>query len=59
MIISIKTVNIAQEIDYNSFGNVLRDTNPNFQPFYFAGGLYDIDTKLVRFGARDYNPYFG
>ncbi|RLB87876.1 MAG: hypothetical protein DRH50_16110, partial [Deltaproteobacteria bacterium] len=30
------------------------DTNPGFQPFGFAGGLYDNDTGLVRFGARDY-----
>ncbi|MGH9770971.1 MAG: RHS repeat domain-containing protein, partial [Candidatus Acidiferrales bacterium] len=25
-------------------------------PFAFAGGLYDADTKLVHFGARDYDP---
>ncbi len=30
-----------------------------FQPFGFAGGLYDGDTGLVRFGARDYDPYTG
>ncbi len=29
--------------------------NPSFQPFGFAGGLYDLDTKLTRFGARDYD----
>lgn len=28
-------------------------------PFGFAGGLYDADTGLVRFGARDYDPRFG
>jgi RHS repeat-associated protein len=39
--------------------NVIGDTNPGFQPFGFAGGLYDQDTKLVRFGARDYNPSIG
>ncbi|MGI0016041.1 MAG: RHS repeat-associated core domain-containing protein, partial [Nitrososphaera sp.] len=33
--------------------------NPGFQPFGFAGGLYDRDTKLVRFGARDYDPETG
>ena len=32
---------------------------PGFQPFGFAGGLYDRDTNLVRFGARDYNPSVG
>ncbi len=40
-------------------GNVLNDTNPNFQPFYFAGGIYDTDTKLTRFGARDYDAETG
>ena len=28
-------------------------------PFGFAGGLYDEDTGLVRFGARDYDPRIG
>jgi RHS repeat-associated protein len=37
----------------------LSDTNPGFQPFGFAGGIYDNDTKLVRFGARDYDPVTG
>jgi hypothetical protein len=47
---------IAQKLDYDEFGNVLTDSNPGFIPFAFAGGLYDQDTKLVRFGARDYDP---
>ncbi|MDR2152654.1 MAG: RHS repeat-associated core domain-containing protein [Helicobacteraceae bacterium] len=25
----------------------------------FAGGLYDKDTKLIRFGFRDYDPFTG
>jgi RHS repeat-associated protein len=45
----------VERIDYDEFGNVISDTNPGFQPFGFAGGLYDQDTKLVRFGARDYD----
>lgn len=48
---------IAQQMDYDEFGNVTSDTNPGFQPFGFAGGLYDEHTKLVRFGARDYDPF--
>jgi RHS repeat-associated protein len=28
-------------------------------PFGFAGGLHDPDTKLVRFGYRDYMPEIG
>jgi RHS repeat-associated protein len=50
---------IVQQLDYDAFGNVLGDTNPGFQPFGFAGGLYDRDTGLVRFGARDYDPSTG
>ena len=45
---------IMQRLDYNEWGNVIADSNPNFQPFAFAGGLYDGDTKLTKFGARDY-----
>ena len=51
--------NTVQELDYDEWGNVLVDTNPGFTPFGFAGGLYDQDTKLVRFGARDYDPKTG
>jgi hypothetical protein len=47
---------IAQQMEYDEWGNVLSDSNPGFQPFGFAGGLYDRDLKLVRFGARDYDP---
>lgn len=50
---------VAQMLGYDEFGNVLADTNPGFQPFGFAGGLYDRDTGLVRFGARDYDPNTG
>jgi RHS repeat-associated protein len=50
---------IAQRLDYDEFGNVTQDTNQGFQPFGFAGGLYDRDTKLVRFGARDYDAATG
>jgi RHS repeat-associated protein len=46
-------------MDYDEFGNVLVDTNPGFQPLGFAGGLYDTETKLVRFGARDYDAEVG
>jgi len=44
---------------YNPFGNVISDSNPGWQPFGFAGGMYDSDTGLTRFGARDYDPETG
>jgi RHS repeat-associated protein len=59
MVVDASTGEVAQRIDYDEFGNVLEDTNPGFQPFGFAGGLYDPDTKLVRFGARDYDAETG
>src|SRR3990172_2533612 len=58
-IIDTSTGTIAQEIDYDEFGNIIFDTNPGFQPFGFAGGLYDQHTKLTRFGYRDYDAETG
>jgi RHS repeat-associated protein len=59
LVVDAATGAIAQRIDYDEFGVVLGDTNPGFQPFGFAGGLYDPQTKLVRFGARDYDAETG
>ena len=59
MMVDIATGAIAQRIDYDEFGNIASDTNPGFQPFGFAGGLYDQQTKLTRFGARDYDSQTG
>lgn len=50
---------VVQEMTYDEFGNVLTDTNPGFQSLGFAGGLYDADTGLTRFGARDYDAEVG
>ncbi|XYH97796.1 RHS repeat domain-containing protein [Sorangium sp. So ce1128] len=59
LLVDTATGAVAQRIDYDEFGRVLQDTNPGFQPFGFAGGLYDLDTKLVRFGARGYDAESG
>jgi RHS repeat-associated protein len=50
---------IVQRMEYDEFGRVTLNTNPGFQPFGFAGGIYDRDTGLVRFGARDYDAEIG
>jgi RHS repeat-associated protein len=50
---------ILQRMDYDDFGRVTLNTNPGFQPFGFAGGLYDERSGFVRFGARDYDPEIG
>ncbi|HEV8509654.1 MAG TPA: RHS repeat-associated core domain-containing protein [Gemmatimonadales bacterium] len=59
IIIDVSTGEIVQRVDYDEFGNVLRDTNPGFQPFGFAGGIHDQHTRLTCFGARDFDAHTG
>jgi len=59
LVINVNNGSIVQRIDYDEFGRALQNTNPDFQPFGYAGGIYDKDTKLVRFGARDYDSELG
>lgn len=59
LVINTSDGSIAQQISYDDFGNITSDSNPGFQPFGFAGGLYDTQTRLVRFGARDYDAEVG
>lgn len=35
---------IVEQIRYDAWGSVTSDSNPGFQPFGFAGGLYDSET---------------
>jgi hypothetical protein len=53
-LVNLTTGEIVQELDYDEFGKVLKNTNESFQPFTYAGGLYDVQTGLICFGARDY-----
>ena len=59
MVINTASGEVMQELDYDEWGETITDTNPGFQPFGYAGGLVDNDTKLIRFGARDYDPQAG
>ena len=59
LVVNTATGAIAEQMNYDEFGNVLLDSDAAFQPFGFAGGLKDPDTGFVRFGARDYNPNTG
>jgi RHS repeat-associated protein len=59
LVVNAETGEVVQRMDYDALGRVLNEFNPGFQPFGFAGGLYDDDTGLVRFGARDYDAYSG
>ena len=59
LVVDTGTGAVAQRLDYDEWGVVTNDTAPGFQPFGFAGGLWDRDTGFVRFGARDYDPTTG
>ena len=59
LVVNATTGEVAQSIDYDAYGRVVSETGAGFQPFGFAGGLYDATTKLVRFGARDYDASTG
>ncbi len=59
LIVDVDSGVIAQEVSYDSWGNIISDSNPGFQPFGFHGGLYDADTKLTHFGYRDYDAEIG
>ena len=50
---------MAQPMDFDEWGVVTADSNPGIQPFGFAGGVWDRDVGLVRFGARDYDALVG
>ncbi|MBF0635242.1 MAG: RHS repeat protein [Nitrospinae bacterium] len=59
LVVNITDGSVVQRMDYDEFGNITNDTNPGFQPFGFAGGIYDQHTKLTRHGARDYDAETG
>ena len=59
LIVNATSGNVAEQIEYDEFGNVTNDTSPGLTPFGFAGGLYDPVTGLVRFGKRDYDASAG
>ena len=57
--VNAQTGEVKEKMNHDEFGKVLQDTNPNYIPFGFAGGIYDSETKLVRFGVRDYDARIG
>jgi len=59
LVVNVATGQVAQRLEYDAWGVVTSDSSPGFQPFGFAGGLYDGDTRLTRFGARDYDAETG
>jgi len=59
LVIDTENGDITQAMAFDAYGNVLVDTNPGFQPFGFAGGIYDRNTGLIKFGYRDYDSVVG
>ena len=60
LLVDVATGAIVERMDYDEYGRVEGASGAwSVQPFGYAGGLYDPDTGLVRFGARDYDPETG
>ena len=61
MVVNIEdATDVLFEARYDAWGNrTVHIGDEDSVPFGFAGGLYDADTGLVRFGARDYDPVTG
>ncbi|MEM7479685.1 MAG: RHS repeat-associated core domain-containing protein [Acidobacteriota bacterium] len=59
LVVNAATGVIEQRLDYDEYGRILQDSNPGFQPFGYAGGLYDHHTGWLHFGAREYVPSIG
>ena len=57
--IDVATGEVVQELEYDATGNQTRNTNKGVQPFGYAGGLTDLDGRMVHFGARDYDGRTG
>jgi len=62
-VLAVNTANssdIQFQATYTAFGErTLVAGADDWMPFGFAGGQYDPDTKLTRFGARDYDARLG
>jgi RHS repeat-associated protein len=58
-VVDVSSGAAAQRLDYDEWGQVVADSSPGFQPFGFAGGVYDADTALTHFGYRDYDARYG
>ncbi len=62
-VLAINTVNssdIPFQATYLAWGErTLGAGSDDWMPFGFAGGHFDPDTKLMRFGGRDYDPTIG
>jgi RHS repeat-associated protein len=58
LVVNARDAAVGQRIDYDEWGSVTSDSGSEF-PFGFAGGLYERDLEVVRFGYRYYDPSIG
>jgi RHS repeat-associated protein len=58
-VVNVATGAVVQRLDYDAWGRVAYDSNPGFQPFAYAGGMYEAMSGLTRFGTRDYDARIG
>lgn len=59
-VISDAAGTVVKGLQYDSYGNLLSDSNPSFTlAIGYAGGIADGATGLVRFGFRDYDAAAG
>ena len=59
MLVNVATGAVVETLDYDAFGNVITATGTGIPALAYAGGIFDPDTNLVHFGARDYDPQTG
>ena len=60
VIVNVSTGAVTWRANFDAWGNrTLIAGVGDFVPFGFAGGQFDGDTGLTRFGARDYDPNVG
>jgi RHS repeat-associated protein len=60
MLVNATTGAVVERYDYDVWGRVTFESGDHsLHPFGYAGGLYDADTGLVRFGVRDYDADAG
>lgn len=58
-VINSTTGGIVQSMDFDEYGNVTNSIGQQIVPMGFAGGIYDSQTGLTKFGARDYDAMSG
>jgi RHS repeat-associated protein len=61
LVVRVSDGAVVHRLDLDEFGNVVGESGArqDLHPFGLAAGLRDRETGLVRYGARDYDPYTG